>query len=331
MWSIGPILASFALLGAQAAPSAGSEHIKLKDGTVVQGRATAYDAQKKVLSFRTADGKDMAYTLDQLDQRSVYHVTASIVPKDNARGQIQLANYARDIGLYAHAARSYQYAEKADPSLKPEIDQERVLGRRLAADYCIQQAQAAFAKNDVKEAERWLSLLVEKLPNEPQAEQAAAVLEQHYMAERNARDDELEREQAELLEKDLKLGKERYDRMIERTKQGLTARSSQSEALWEGAIADGEVVLKEIGKIEKKYADDPRVQEGGARYRQLTIAQMVDAHLHLASRYTVSSSYNKALKHTNAALALDPQNEQARAQRARIEQASSEGIGLNWF
>ena len=58
---------------------------------------------------------------------------------------------------------------------------------------------------------------------------------------------------------------------------------------------------------------------------------MVDAHLHLASQYTVNSSYKKAIKETNAALALEPNNAQALAQRARIEQASSEGLGLDLF
>lgn len=325
-------LAGLAFFGALVAPAlAAPEHIKLKDGSVLKGRATAYDSPKKVLSFRTEDGKDVTYTLDQLDQRSVYMVNASLIPQDNARGQLQLANYARDVGLYAHAARRYGYAEKADPSLKPEIDKERVIGRKLAADYCLKNAHDALAKNDVREAEKWLSLLVAKLPNEPQAQQAAALLEQHYMAERNSRDDQLEREHSELLQKDLKKGKEHYDRMIERTKQGLTARGNKSVQLWEGAIDDGETVLKELDRLEKKYKDDPKVQAGAAKYRQLTIDQMIDAHLNLASYYSVSSSYKNAMNETNAALALDPKNQQALSQRARIEQASSEGLGIGWF
>ncbi len=321
-----------ALFLALVAPALASEHIKLKNGTVLKGRATAYDSQQKVLSFRTEDGKDVTYTLDQLDQRSVYMVNTSLIPKDNARGQFQLANYARDIGLFYQARRAYQYAEKADPALKPEIDKERALGRKLAADYCMKNAQEALAKKDVKDAEHWLSLLLEKLPDEPQAEQAAALLEQHYTAERNARDDQLEREHAALLEKDLKKGKELYDRMIQRTQDGLTARNASKAAnLWKSAIDDGEDVLKEIDKLAKKYADDPRVQDGAAKYRQLTIDQLVDLHLHLASSETVKSSYKDALRETNAALALDPKNAQALAQRARIEQASSEGLGLGWF
>jgi hypothetical protein len=118
--------------------------------------------------------------------------------------------------------------------------------------------------------------------------------------------------------------------MIERTKQGLTARnSSKSESLWKNAIDDGEVVLKEIDRIAKKYPDDPKVQDGAVKYRQLTIDQMVEVHLHLASQYTTNSSLKAALKEANKALALDPKSGQALAARARIEQASNEGL-INW-
>lgn len=323
------LLAAALLLLGLAIPLQASEHIKLKNGKVLAGRATAYDSERKVLSFRTEDGQQMDLALDELDQRSVYLVHTSLVPKDSGKGQLQLANFARDIGLYSHAARRYEYAEKADPSLKEQVEKERVLLRKLAADYCLNSAQEALRKGDSKEAQKWLALLIEKLPNEPQADQAAALLEQHYVAERNSRDDELEQKLSAQLEKDLKKGKEHYDRMITRTKDGLTAKNSgKSVNLWKGAIEDGEVVLKELERLAKKYPDDPKVQEGVPKYRQLTIDQMVEAHLHLASNYTIDSSYEKALKETNKALALDPRNSQALAQRARIEQAAAEGLDL---
>jgi hypothetical protein len=325
-------LARLALGFLLAAPLAAADHVKLKDGKALKGRTTGYDAERKVLSFRTEDGKELQLGLDQLDQRSVYMVNSSLVPKDSGKGQLQLANYARDVGLYAHAGRRYEYAEKADPTLKAEIDRERGLGRKLAADACMKNARDAIAKKDIKDAEHWLALVVQKLPNEPQAAEAADLLEQHYLKERGARDDALEREHSELLQGELKKGKELYDRMLERTRDGLTAKNSgKAQDLWEGAIKDGEAVLKEIDKVAKKHADDPRVQEGAAKYRELTRDQLVDAHLHLASDATINSSYKEALKHTNAALSLAPDNQRALAQRARIQQASSEGLGLDWF
>src|SRR5262245_15002165 len=170
------ILASFALL---AAPSAAQEKIKLKSGKVVSGRATAYDGQKQILSFHTEDGQDAQYKLDELDARSIYLVYSSVVPKDNPKGQLQLANFARDAGLYEHAARRYGYAEQ-DPSLKAEVEKEREILRQRAADYCLSNARAAQAKGDAKETNKWCSILLERLPNSPQATQASAILEDGY-------------------------------------------------------------------------------------------------------------------------------------------------------
>jgi hypothetical protein len=332
MIAVGRFCAHLVFVVAAATSAFAADSLKLKNGTVVKGRATAYDSGRKVLSFRTEDGKDTSYTLDQLDQRSVYLVNSSLIAKDNARGQLQLANYARDVQLFYQARRAYDFALKADPSLKPEIDKELALGRKMAAEFCMKNAQDAIAKKKIKDAEEWLTTLVQKLPNEPQADQAATMLEQYYASERNARDDELEAKYSDLLQKDLKKGKETYDRMIERTKEGLTARSdSKASSLWKSALDDGETVLKEIDRLVKKYPDDPKIQDGAVRYRELTIAQLVDVHLHLASSATVKSSYKDAMRETNAALALDPNNSAALAQRARIEQASSQGLGLNWF
>jgi hypothetical protein len=72
------------------------------------------------------------------------------------------------------------------------------------------------------------------------------------------------------------------------------------------------------------------VQDGAAKYRKLTTDQMVEVNLHLASLYTTRSSFNDAVKATNAALALEPNNAAALAQRARIEQTANEGIDWRW-
>jgi tetratricopeptide (TPR) repeat protein len=332
------ILAGLAALCLLSASAVAQEQIKRKDGTVLKGLPTAYDSVKQVLSFRTDDGQDLQLALAELDKRSVYAVSSSQVKKDNAKGQLQLANYARDIELFAHSGRHYNYAEKADPSMKAAIDTERARARKLAADFCVKNARAAIAKQDIKEAEKWLTLLVQKLPDEPQAAEAARLLEQHYLKERNARDDELEAKHSDLLQKDLKKGKEHYDRMIERTRDGLTARnSSKAQTLWKGAISDGDVVMDEIDRLAKKYADDASIQEGAVKYRKLTTDQMVDINLHLANDAVMKSSYKEAEKYVNAALALDPKSTEALAQRARIETAKSNleiglgvGIGLGW-
>ena len=316
-----------ACVAALAVPSAASETLKLKSGQIVSGRATRYDSERQVLSFRLDDGREVTYGMDDLDPRAVYLVYSSVVPRNSGRGQLQLANLARDAGLYQHAARRYGYAEQADPAIKSEVDRARQELRRRAADACLANARAARAKGNENETQKWLAILLERLPDEPQAAEAAAMVEEGYARQANARDDELELRYQEMLQRDLRTGKQRYDSMIDRTREGLTARNaSKSTNLWNGALDDGKAVLKEVDRLKKKYPDDPKVQDGVARYRQLAIDQMVEVHLHLASLYTTRSSLNNALEETQAALALDPRNPAALAQRARIEEAANQGL-----
>lgn len=313
-----------------AAPAVASESIKLKTGKVVRGSATAYDGEKQILTFQIDGGERMTYSLDQLDGRSVYLVYSSVVPKENGKGQLQLANFARDAGLFEHAGRRYQYAVQADPALAPDVERERAKGRAMAADFCLKNAKDAAAKGNTKEAEKWLNILLERLPNEPQANEAVALVEASYTKTRATQEAKVSAELTEELQREIKKGKASYQSMVEDTQKGLTARNdSQAERLWKSALKSGQTVLKECDRLLKEYGSDPRVQEGVAKYRQLTTEQLIEANLHLASQAMTQSSLKEATRYCNAALALDPKSGAALSMRARIEQASNQPL-IDW-
>lgn len=319
-------LLAFCLALVLASGLQASEHIKLQDGTVLDGDAIDYDEATKVVTFRLRTGREVTYPLDQLNQQSVYQVTHSKVDKGNAEGQLKLANYARDIGLYAHAARHYRQAIAADPAIQPRVDAEAVVLRRKAAEYCMDNAKKAVERNDFRDAEKWLTTLIGKLPNEPEAEQAEQILDRYYASTRAKKQEEIE-EKVPALKEELKDGKRYYDGLVEKTKEGLmqSRTGSKSVSNWESAVSDGEKALKELDKVSKKYADGA-TQETLAGYRRMVVDQIVETQMHLASQYMTRSSYNKAASEVNHALALDPANESALSMRSRIEAASSEGF-----
>jgi len=311
-------------------PTVASESIKLKNGKVVRGSATAYDGEKQILSFQIDGGELMKYPLDQLDGRSVYLVYSSVIPKDNGKGQLQLANLARDAGLFEHAGRRYLYAEQADPKLKPDVERERAKGRSMAAAFCLKNAKEAAIKGDTKESEKWLNILLDRLPNERQATEAATLVEASYAKTRATKEAKIEAELTEELQREIKKGKASFESMVDDTQKGLTARNeSQSERLWKSALKSGEVVLKECDRLLKEYGTDPRVQEGVAKYRQLTTDQLIETNLHLASKAMTQSSLKEATRYCNAALALDPRSGEALSMRARVEQAANEPL-IDW-
>lgn len=319
----------FAALLAFAA-SASADYVKLKDGKFVKGEAVSYDEPSQTLNFKMEDGTSKGFKLDELDKRSVYLVNHSKVPKDDAAKQIRLANLARDAELFAHAMRHYGYAEKADPSKKADIDKERATLRQQAAAYGMRMAQEANAKGDKAGAEKWLLKIVEKVPDEPQAKEAAAILEQSYAKTRGEKEAKAQSKASEQLKKDLQPGKKNYDDMVRKTQEGLTASTSGSKSTssWESAIGDGQRALSLLDKLVKKYPD-AQTQETLGGYRAIVVNQIIEVHLHLASAYTTRSSYNDALAQVNKGLALDSGNEQCLAARARIEQAASES-GWRW-
>jgi tetratricopeptide (TPR) repeat protein len=320
-----------ALLIALSLAAHAADYVKLKDGTPIKGEATAYDEPTKTLTFKLEDGTTRKFTMDELDGRSAYLVNQSRVPKDDAVKQIKLANFARDVGLYAHAARHYEYAAKADPSKKPEIDREVAVLRQKAAVWAMAKAKDAAAKGDKSEAEKWLLKIVEKVPDEPQAAEARTMLDQYYTQTRAAKESKAQDKASDQFKKDVATGKKYYDSMVEKTKDGLTSKRAGSAAAnsWESAIKDGDRVVSELDKLDKKYTD-AATKETLAGYRKVVVEQLIEVRLHYASFLTTRSSYNDALAQTNQCLALDPKSEQALSARARIEQAASERGGWIW-
>ena len=321
-------LALLALCGTTLA----RDTVKLKNGDRLKGQATAYNDQTRILSFQLESGEAREIPVDDLDGRSYYQVIRSQVPKDNARGQLQLANFARDVGLYAHSVRHYDYALKADAALKTEIDADLAILRREAGAWAMGIVRDALQKGDRAKAERWLKKIVRKLPNEPVAREAEATLERYHAETQAAKDDELERKHAEKLKKELKTAKKHYDDMMEGNIKALTNTGSGNKAVkaWEDAIRDGERAQKELDKFLKKHADEGDVIEAVGGYTKIIDDQLIDMHLSLASHWSTRSSYNKAQREVNLALAIDPKNKEARSMRARIEEAASRGIDWGW-
>jgi tetratricopeptide (TPR) repeat protein len=316
---------SLASLLVLAASAAAADYVKLADGKAIRGEAISFDEATQTLNFKMEDGTARGFKLDELDKRSVYLVNHSKVPKDDCAKQIRIGNLARDTELFAHALRHYGYAEKADPSKKADIDRERAKLRQLAAAYGMKKAQEAVSKKDIPEAEKWLLKVVEKVPDEPQAKEAAAILERYYQKTRGEKEAKASAKASDQLKKDLAPGKKNYDDMVKLTQDGLTASTtgSKSTNAWENALREGNSCLTLLDKLEKKYTD-PQTQETLGGYREVVVGQMVELHLHLASALTTRSSYNKALAEVNKGLALDPKNETCLATRARIEAAAAD-------
>ena len=315
---------AMALVLALAAP-ARADHVKLKGGGYVRGEAVSYDEATETLTFQMEDGSTREFALDDLDKRSVYLVNRSRVPKDDFDKQVRIGRLAVEVELFAHAARHFDQARKADSSRGAEVDAEVAQLKRQAATYGMAKARAAVSDGNLKEAEKWLVKLAEKLPDEPEGAQARQMLDQYYARIRDEKEAEVLAKANAEQRKQLEVAEGHYDKMVEKTSKGLASDRAGSSAVstWNGALRDGDRALKALDKVDTSGPGTVTTEQV-AGYRRMVIDQMVEVHLHLASLWTVRSSYNKALSETNKALALDPRSERALSARARIERAAAE-------
>ncbi|MFT7484829.1 MAG: hypothetical protein ACI9F9_000673 [Candidatus Paceibacteria bacterium] len=328
-------LSLLALITLSSAGSAAQpDVIKVSGLGVLHGAVQSWDPVAEVLVFVTNEGKRHTISADKLDRHSAYKLAKTKADVKNAADLIKLGNFARTVELFAIAGRHYNNAIKLDESLTSSVQQEQATNRKLAADYCMRQAREAADKRDLTGAEKWLTTLVNKLPDEPLAKEAATILDGHYKKNHEAMDDALEAKYKVELEKDLKKGKSSYDRMLENLRKGLTNTSSKTvQRHFEAAWKDGQKALSELDKVQKSHAkEDSDLSELFDGYRVLIRGHMVDAQLNLAAHYSTRSSYNDALAAANLALSIDARNERALAARARIEEASSRGgIFRRWW
>ena len=309
---------------------ASADSIRLRGGERIEGQATAYDAATKVLSWRDEAGRVRDLRLEELDSRSAYRVLKSQVSKDSGKGQLQLANFARDIELFAHAVRHYGYAEKAEPELKDQVEAELVLLRSRAATWAMGHAQDCKRKGDIKGAEKWLVKIITKLPGEPEAAEAQKLIDDYYERVKAERTQAAAAQAEDLLREELADAKKAYDSMLAKNKKALKEPRGGSPSVkgWESAIKDGEKALAELDKFTKA---NPGVEtEAIGEYRSAVEEHLSEIYLHLANHWATRTSYNKALVQVNAVLAMDPKNEQALSMRNRIQDAASRGIRWLW-
>ena len=321
-------LASLLILGFSS--TAGADSIRLRGGERIEGQATAYEAATKVLSWREDGGRVRDFKLEELDSRSAYRVLKSQVPKDSGAGQLQLANFTRDIELFAHAVRHYGYAEKADPNLKDQVEAELVTLRSRAGAWAMNQARACKQKGDIKGAEKWLEKIITKLPEEPAAAEAQKLIDEYYARVHAERIQAAEAAMQDLLREELSGAKKAYDSMLAKNKKALKEPRGGSPSVkgWESAIQDGEKALDELERFTKA---NPGVQtEAIGEYRAAVEEHLSEVYLHLANHWATRTSYNKALVQVNAVLAMDPKHEQALAMRNRIQDAASRGLRWLW-
>ncbi len=113
------LLVAISAVGAQA-------EVHLANGAVLKGNVTEDDGEKvKVaLIVEGGTGATATYRYDQLAPQTIYRLRLNKTPRDDVKGQLELAAYALDNGVLPSARLSYDLAKKANDAKKAGMDKD---------------------------------------------------------------------------------------------------------------------------------------------------------------------------------------------------------------
>ncbi|MHC4940281.1 MAG: hypothetical protein ACYTHK_15155 [Planctomycetota bacterium] len=336
----GRFLCLAALLGSIAATATADELIFLKGGQVYHG--TVLESTHDWIKCRAkVDGTENEYTVDreEFDPHFFYRVRDKAIG-DDAKGRIQLAKYCVDNDMFSRAKIQMDRARAADPAVVEEfMTNEFPKIRDGLADRILERAQKALRRGSTKNAKKYASLVLTKFEGTP-AEAGAEKLLDEIQAKLDAdeekkraqrrrsqkADDERAARQAEAARSQtLDPIEKKMDAASKQFTKGLKARTvGQSQAPLEGAAKKYESAMKAAADAAKS-AEDPEMKKHLEEISTEARDSAVQVYLALANGYSSRGTYQKATMYCNKALALDPNN--AEAKQARLTISTTVGWG----
>jgi tetratricopeptide (TPR) repeat protein len=275
------------------------------------------------IRFRGEDGTESTFAYEELDRVTVYKLLKARTSKDDGAAELRLATYARDCGLFAHARRHYGYALDADPELADEVEAGLAELRHKAARSELDAALAAFRDGDERVAREHVLLVLREFPDEPEASEAAAMLNELNVRSLGAEQARLVASLAaesvralEAVASDLNKAEE-----ANREALGSTKTTSQAVRRYEQALRDAAKAVRELDRLEERSRGDTELARAAAAYRERIAALQIEIHVNLASLYLVDGELEDAAREVSRALAIDPEHSGAKELRARIEAA----------
>jgi tetratricopeptide (TPR) repeat protein len=271
----------------------------------------------------------------ELEPHSFYEIRNRYMEK-TADNHLLLAKYCAENGMFTRAKSQADKARAIDPEYaEKQINMPGVL-EGLAATV-LKQAREFLEKGDLDEAERYASVVLNRLPDTDAGKEAAALIDeiegrvvsQHEAAMNRAMKEAKEGgEEAgnaalEALEKKVQPLVKRYEAARKLYNEALKeSNSSQAVRAFESVAKQYEALLGEADKLMKEHEEPVVAKRIDAARGQLR-ADAVDAYVSAGDRLLARGTYKKALEYANRALRVDPSNPHAQSLKTRTEIAQA--------
>jgi len=330
------ILAIASILGLLVVDAAAEQEelIHLKGGRFYHGVVLSSTPTTLTGKVKNADGVYETHTVpaEECDDYFFYGVRNRHIGKD-AKARIELAKWCVDHDMFSRAKAQMDQARAADPKVVEEFmtNEFPKIKEGLAAKL-LKAGQRSLKRSSPKNALKYASLILtkfegtkavagaEKLADEAQSRIDAKQEKQRAHRRRTAEAKEAAKTKTTSDQRDKILApiEKLIDQGEEHNTRGLKAKGlSDSKGQFETAASRFESAVKrcdtalqgELGETGTKAIQEARAN---------AVAGGISAYLNLAHTYSARGSYKKATDYCNAALALDPNNAEAKSARAQI-------------
>jgi len=337
MWKL--VLTVAVVLSFLAAEANAQQLVFLKDGGVYKVTVLKSDWETVTVSLPLEEGGAETHVVPvELFEPHCYYNIRNKALEGDAKGRIQLAKYSVDNDLFSRAKAQMDQARALDPAAVEEFMRtEFPKIKEGLAQRLLETGQRSLRRGSPKNAKKYASLILTKFEGtaaEAGAEKLLAEVQAKDEAARTKKRANRRRVEAEDEERDARMveaGRDKLLKPIEKlideanaaNERGLRAKSvTKSKDPLESAARKYEQAAKRA-EASLKQSPDEKTTKSLQEMKNDAIQGGVQAYLNLAHSMSSRGSYQKAVTYTNKALALDPDNAEAKAARATISTTAS--------
>lgn len=325
----------FALLAASLVH--GQAEVHLANGAVMKGSVIEDDGQtvKVALIADGGSGATATYKYEQLAPLTIYRLRFNKTERDDVKGQMDLAAYALDNGLFPSARLSYDLAKKANEKKKAGMDTELAALYARAPRVALTWAKKKIDEKQYLPAEKVLSRICELFPDCDDATEAGKMLVLIAPNTGATRQESVEKKpggSSKTAREAAAPAKKEYDKAHETRRIALneTKNPTQATRKLEAAIEEFRSAQKLLDSAMKKEGADSDLAAHYEAWTAKVKEDMVSTYVDIANLYFSRQSLPNALKAVDAALQIDRENSEALTLRGLIQVAMSESSRWGW-
>jgi hypothetical protein len=315
----------------------GQAEVHLANGAVLQGNVIEDDGEKVKIALiaEGGTGATATYTYDKLAPQTIYRLKFNKTEREDVKGQMDLAAYALDNGVFPSARLSYDLAKKANEKKKAGMDADLAKLYARAPKVVLEWAKKNIETKQYMAAERMLTKLCALFPDSEEATAAAKMTEEIAPQTGSFRQESVEKKpggSSKTAKEAAAPAKKEYDKALatKRKALGETKNPTQATRQLEESIQQFQAAQKLLDGAMKKEGGDSDLAAHYDAWSGKVKEEMVETYVDIANLYFSRQSLTNAMRAVDSALLLDRHNAEALMVRAHIQVAMNEGDRWRW-